>query len=168
MDKGFCTRVVRRELQISPKTITDWASFCREVCLDNYKKFGAKQIGGPNLTVEIDESKFGKTKRAKGHKGRWNKGQWVFGGICRETGEFFLVPVKNRTKRTLLALIKKRIHPGSIIISDCWKSYDCLKSEKFQHLQVNHSLTFVDEVTGAHTNKVTIGGRVNRNGDHNE
>ena len=104
MDKCFCTRVVQREVEISPKTITDWASFCREVCIHSAKQF-TLNIGGINLTVEIDESKFGKTKKVKGHKGRWNKGQWVFGGICRETGEFFMVPVKNRTKSTLLKII---------------------------------------------------------------
>ena len=31
------------------------------------------------MTVEIDESKFGKTKF---NRGRYIEGQWVFGGIC--------------------------------------------------------------------------------------
>ncbi|GFY19818.1 mitotic-spindle organizing protein 2A [Trichonephila clavipes] len=44
--------------------------------------------------------------------------------------------------------------PGTTIISDCWASYNCLKDEGFQHLKVNHSLTFVCPVTGAHTNSI--------------
>ena len=36
--------------------------------------------------MEIDESKFG---RRKYNVGRLVEGQWVFGGICRETKEFF-------------------------------------------------------------------------------
>ena len=47
------------------------------------------EIGGPNKTVEIDESKYG---RRKFHKGHPVKGQWVFGGVERESGEHFLFP----------------------------------------------------------------------------
>ena len=158
MDKSFSIALVKREVEICGKTIVDWSSFCREVCIDFSVKCGAQKIGGIKITVEIDESKFGKTKKVKGHKGRWNQGQWVFGGICRETNEFFMVPVENRKQSTLLKIIKERIRPGTTIISDCWKSYDCLKNKGFTHLQVNHSLTFKDPITGAHTNKVTYKG----------
>ena len=47
--------------------------------------------------VEIDESKFGKRKY---NVGRVVEGQWVFGGICRETQQFFMVPVPDRTSDT--------------------------------------------------------------------
>ena len=59
----------------------------------------AGQIGGPGKTVEIDESKFGKMKY---YRGRYVEGQWVFGGICRQTKACFLVPVERRDKDTLL------------------------------------------------------------------
>ncbi|GFU62559.1 putative transposase-like protein [Trichonephila clavipes] len=44
--------------------------------------------------------------------------------------------------------------PGSVIISDCWKAYNCLSHEGYQHLRVNHSLTFKDPESGAHTNSI--------------
>ena len=81
-------------------------------------------------------------------------GQWVFGGICRDTREFFMVPVDKRDSHTLLKCIKDYIEPGSTIISDCWKAYDCLGKEGYNHLTVNHSVNFVDPVTGAHTNTI--------------
>jgi len=68
--------------------------------------------------VEIDESKFGRRKYHRGHR---IEGQWVFGGVERETGKSFLIPVKRRGKETLLVIIKDWILPGTLIMSDCWK-----------------------------------------------
>ncbi|CAC5363308.1 unnamed protein product [Mytilus coruscus] len=107
--------------------------------------------GGDSVIVEIDESKFGKRKY---HKGRQVEGQWVFGGIERDSKKSFFATVENRTKETLLKLIKDNIKPGTTIISDCWKAYDCLGSEGFEHLKVNHSVNFVDPETGAHTHTI--------------
>lgn len=108
-------------------------------------------IGGIGKVVEIDESKFGKRKYNKGHR---VQGQWIFGGIERDTGKSFLIPVEKRNATTLLTIIKEWIKPGTTIISDCWKAYDCLNDEGFQHLTVNHSVNFVDPESGAHTNTV--------------
>ena len=65
-----------------------------------------------------------------------------------------MVPVDKRDSHTLLKCIKDYIEPGSTIISDCWKAYDCLSDEGFRHLTVNHSVNFVDPQTGAHTNTI--------------
>lgn len=43
---------------------------------------------------------------------------------------------------------------GTTIISNYWKSYDCLKEEGFVHLKVNHKMNFKDSITGAHTNGI--------------
>ncbi|KAL3108898.1 hypothetical protein niasHT_011448 [Heterodera trifolii] len=61
------------------------------------------------MTVEIDEAIF--TKR-KNNVGRVLPEQWVFGGICRETKECFMVDVEDRTSATLLAIIEDRIAPA--------------------------------------------------------
>jgi hypothetical protein len=60
-------------------------------------------IQGEGVVVEIDESKFGKRKY---HKGRQVEGQWVFGGIDRESNKCFFVTVEDRSQRTLLQSIK--------------------------------------------------------------
>ena len=55
-----------------------------------------------------------------------------------------MIPVEQRDSKTLLTIIKDRILPGTTIISDCWKAYNCLEQEGYQHLTVNHSVNFVD------------------------
>lgn len=55
---------------------------------------------------------------------------------------------------TLLSVIKEWIRPGSIILSDYWKAYDCLDQHDYVHLKVNHSLHFKDRETNVHTNSI--------------
>ena len=137
-----------RDKTTSSETVVDWYNYCREVCAEIISRHHTGRIGGSGKIVEIDESKFG---RRKYHRGRVVEGQWVFGGICRETKECFVVPVNSRDKATLLPIIQDRILPGTCVMSDLWRAYDCLNDEGFQHLTVNHSLNFVDPDTGAHT-----------------
>ena len=66
--------------------------------------------------------------------------------------EFFMVPVADRTSDTLLDIITEYIEPRSTIILYCWKAYDCLSKQGYQHLKVNHSVDFVDPDTAAHSN----------------
>ena len=99
-------------------------------------------IGGTGLTVEIDESKFGKRKY---NKGRLVEGQWVVGGICRETGDVFLAvcPNNKRDAETLLDIIERHVDKQSTVITDCWRAYNELDREGWQHLTVNHEYNFV-------------------------
>lgn len=117
----------------------------------DYFFFRGEVLGGPNKVVEIDESKFGKRKY---HRGHHVEGQWVFGGYERGTGRVFMVAVEDCKAETLVPLIERCIAPGTTIISDCWKSYDLLDQQGFEHLKVNHSVTFKDPETGAHTNSI--------------
>lgn len=135
---------------LADRTVVDWFSFCRQVCLD-WCGDNSSRLGGPGRTVEIDEAKIGKSKY---HRGRWIEGYWIFGGIERETGRVFVVQVPDRTKETLIAFIKHWIAEGTTIISDCWRAYDGLDLEGYVHFQVNHSENFVDPITGANTNRI--------------
>ena len=80
----------------------------------------SERIGGPNKTVEIDESTFG---RRKYHRGHPVKGQWVSDGVERESGRSFFVPVLGRTAYILTNVIRDWIEPGTTLISDCWAAY---------------------------------------------
>jgi transposase-like protein len=116
-----------------------------------YVQACSQKIGGPNKIVEIDESKFGRRKYNRGHP---VKGQWVFGGVERESGNTFFVPVPDRSAETLMAIIRDWIVPGTTVITDCWGAYYDLEEQGYPHLTVNHSIGFVDPVSGAHTNTI--------------
>lgn len=141
---------ISKYINVSKKTVGQWCLAFREV-LYEYFSINPKPIGGPGSIIEIDESKFGKRKYNRGHT---VEGQWVFGGIDKGTGDVFLVPVEKRDRETLVPLIKTWIRPNSTIISDCWKAYDIIGQEGYEHLTVNHSLHFKDPATGAHTNTI--------------
>jgi len=68
----------------------------------NYVLDSSKMIGRPNKTFEIDESKLGRRKYYRRHA---LKGQRVFGGVERESGRTFLVPVLDRRVGTLMTLV---------------------------------------------------------------
>jgi len=99
----------------STETVVDWYNYWREVCAEKIMNHHAGQIGRPGTTVEIDESKFGKMKY---NRGRYIKGQWVFGGICGQMKACFLVSVGQRDKDTLLPIIRAHILPGTRVMSD--------------------------------------------------
>lgn len=145
------TKFLEHQFGMSSSTVVDWNSFMREVFFDWAVNNSCDKLGGEGIIVEIDEAKMGKRKY---NRGRVIEGQWVFGGFERETRQIFVVAVENRCKETLLAVIKEKFLPGTTIISDCWKAYNCLKDEEYEHLTVNHSYNFVDPDTGAHTQHI--------------
>jgi transposase-like protein len=146
---GLKENQIITQLRLSANTAVDWSMFCREVCEVLIAK-QSQRIGGERIRVQIDESKIGKRKY---HKGHFVEGQWVFGGIEEDTRKAFLVPVEDRSEKTLISIIQKWIEPGSIIISDCWKGYFNLNKYGYIHETVNHSKEFVNE-EGSHTNKI--------------
>jgi hypothetical protein len=119
------SQATQQQYQIGKHTACDWFQFCREVVLE-FMEGKSEIIGGEGKVVEINESKFGKRKY---HQGHYVKGQCVFGGVERGSGQTFLVAVHDRSTETLIGLIKQWILPGTTIISDCWKVYSSLPDE---------------------------------------
>lgn len=83
---------MKKTKSIINNAVADLYSFTREVFYDHMVKQYTK-IGGPLTVVEIDEAKFGKRKFNRGLR---VKGQWVFGGVERNSNKSFLVPVESR------------------------------------------------------------------------
>ena len=75
------------------------------------------KLGGPGMTVEIDESCCTKKRKYNRGSGGPKPDRWVFGMVERLPGgfagrrRFFLVP--NRRAETLIAIIERNIRRGS-------------------------------------------------------
>jgi transposase-like protein len=141
---------IQDEHHFNDHTIAEWGMFCRETLLV-YLEGSSEKIGGPNKTVEIDESKFG---RRKYHKGHPVYDQWVFGGVERGAGRTFLVPVRDRPVDTLMNVIRAWIETGTTLISDSWAAYRDIESQGYTHRTVNHIISFVNPDTRDHTNTI--------------
>ena len=129
--------------------------YFREVAMvsldDRYANRGP--MGGPGMTIEIDEAKIG---RRKYNVGRMVEGQWILGFIKRETGDqrIEILPNNNRSAQATLPLIQRHVLPGSTIITDEWRAYTGLGNLGYTHLTVNHTYNFVNPVNQAHTQNI--------------
>ena len=141
------------ECSVSQNTVTNYFQAFRMACKHYIENETIFKIGGPGYNVEIDETIMSKRKN---NSGRVLPEIWVFGGVCRETGERFALQVPDRSAMTLIPIIQKYVAPFSTIHTDCWKSYNTLSTlpQFYIHKTVNHSKNFIDPVTGSHTQNV--------------
>uniref|UniRef100_A0A0N5B7R5 DDE_Tnp_IS1595 domain-containing protein n=1 Tax=Strongyloides papillosus TaxID=174720 RepID=A0A0N5B7R5_STREA len=148
--KSLCRRTPNEALHRAKNSVELQSQYLPQE--DLLEKWNMK-IGEPEKIVEIDESLISKRKN---HCGRVLPPVWIFGGVCRETGECFLQAVPKRGFKTLTSVILERIEEGSTIYSDCWRSYKTseLEAQGFEHFRVNHKYNFVDPESGAHTQTV--------------
>lgn len=124
-------------------------------------------LGGQNLVVQIDESKFVKLKNNRGEpRGNVLKKFWVFGIYCVTSKKVFIKLVSNRKQNTLFPLIRTHVVPNTIIWSDEFSVYTGgpnYSTERpsplsllgpYVHQVVCHRYEFVDTNTGVHTNHI--------------
>ena len=83
---------------------------------------------------------------------------WVFGLVdtSQQPALGYMEVVNRRDARTLLPIIQSHTAAGSIIHSDQWAAYRQVQQlgNVAAHGVVNHSVDFVDPVTGVHTQHV--------------
>ena len=90
-------------------------------------------------TVEIDESLFG-PRGVRGKPGRGASGKTIVFGILEREGRIYTEIVPNCTKKTLQAIIRGRVAPGTVVHSDGWRAYDGLVDVGYgKHYRVRHN-----------------------------
>ena len=153
---GASFSAIRQFTHSDHATVTAWSRYLRQaITYDLVHDPLHTKIGGPGVVVELDESKFGKRKYNRGHA---VEGVWVVGGVERTPERrMFAVSVADRSAPTLLDVIERHVHPGSIVFTDCWKGYNTeglLEMGMMEHKTVNHSETYVDPDSGCCTNSI--------------
>lgn len=130
---------VEHELGIDDhQLIADSYNFCREVCVVDLIN-NSDKIGGKGVNIEMDVCKLGEMKYCKD---KLPNGHWIIGGYERKTKKCFYRIVENNTKKEFLKIISEWILPGSVVMSDCYKLYDCHSDQDFVHLCTANNLTF--------------------------
>ena len=102
------------------------------------------KLGGPGQIIEVSEIFVGEsTCFLKG-----DSADLIFGAFDRENKRLVLSegPTLRETEK-LLSTIKKFIHPGSIVISDTWKSYKCLSYSNFENFVGSNNYEFMNAET---------------------
>jgi hypothetical protein len=96
--------LISQVLFIKPKEVTIVLNLLQELDLFNTYIECMPPIGGENVIVEVDESKFGKRKNNRGHH---VDGVWVVGIVERtELRRLVLMPVIQRGLSTLITFSK--------------------------------------------------------------
>lgn len=133
-------RDIESILNCGRTTVSRYFKALRQLCTIDLDRENS-MLGGQSVVVEIDESLFARVKHHKG-KDLKRKQVWVFGMRERGTNKCLFFVVENREASTLIPIIFKHVKEGSIVMSDCWRSYSEI-SKKYVHKTVNHSINFV-------------------------
>jgi len=88
--------------------------------------------------IEGDESYFG-ARRVRGKRGRGAAGKTPVFGLLKRGGKVFVTVVASVSRAALLPIIEGKVLEGSTIYSDCWKAYDGLILNGYDHYRVYHS-----------------------------
>ncbi|ETV81269.1 hypothetical protein H257_05833 [Aphanomyces astaci] len=100
-------KTVMDEEGVSTDTACNWYNYCRDICSAEMLASEMK-IGGEGHVIEIDETSL--KKKSKYGRGEVHPDRWLFGSVDRATKRWFGILVgEDRTKPTLLALIKKHV-----------------------------------------------------------
>lgn len=141
------------EFEMARETLLDWFHCLWNVCVHDLSS-NLKNIGGLGKTVEIYEAK---VLHRNCRCGKIVNGNWVFGFLERGSQNCFLVVVEKRGQEILLPIIKAHVMPGTTLVSDSWRTYNCLNLEGYQQLCVNNCLNFVHPDSGGVRAKGIIG-----------
>ena len=170
---GYDLGNLRAEFDLYERTISDWVTQWQELMADQvvHQEWPmGRQVGGPGVVVQVDESFINKGKPATSpfHCARHERrtARWVWGAVGEDglgTGDVYitLLPEDVSSPRGapyLRSLLLALVAPGSIVVHDDWGAYRAIDWDKlpFQHepcCVVNHSKEIIN-IYGFHTNRI--------------
>ena len=139
--EAFCADLTATQaaklLKLNRNTVNRYFGIFREAIYDHQQR----RLNRFRGVVEVDESYFGATRRrgdpGERRRGRGSSKQAIF-GIIKRGGEVFTELVPDVKRKTLQALIKRKVYRDAIIISDGHGGYDGLVSIGYQgHLRID-------------------------------
>ena len=80
----------------------------------------------------------------KTDRGAGAVGKAPYSGFQSVMVRFIPLPYPYTQTATLLPIIRDQVKPGSIVYTDCYKSYDVPDVSEFSHLRINHSTHFAE------------------------
>jgi transposase-like protein len=142
-------------LKLNRNTINRHYNLFRQLIHNHQMSEKDKFVG----VVEADESFFGPNRvrgRTKGKglakKGRATRKQPVF-GIYERGGRVYTEIVENCSAATLSPIIKGKVSPDSVVLTDYWKAYDGLVSLGYdKYVRINKAKSF--SYKGVHINGI--------------
>jgi transposase-like protein len=147
--KGLSARQLARDIEVTKDTA--WSMLMR--IRKAFKEYGDLLEG----IIEADETYIGgknknrhKDKKTEGGQGRGGEDKTPVVGVLQRDGKVKAQKVKDVSRKTLHGVIKQHVKPGSVIMTDEWKSYNGL-ALLYGHQAVRHAMG--EYVNGAcHTN----------------
>lgn len=146
---------IPNNLKISSRT---WIRFKNKLIQDVVTKLSTQQrkkIGGPQHTIQIDETYLWNRRSRIRCPTRMPENQqtpfncWLVGGIHKDNGSFFISRVPDRSFNSIKDVFEKFILPGSTVLTDGFRVYPPV----CQALNLSHS------VAPHHTTTTSIKGR---------
>lgn len=102
--------------------------------------------------VDADECYFGGVRKDK--RGRAATGKVPVFSLLRRGGrEVLTTVIPNAKSKTLMPIIREKVHPESVVYTDRFTAYNTLDVFEFHHRRVNHRKTFVS-TCGHHINGI--------------
>ena len=136
--KGITSVELSKKLGIKQKRAWCILNLLRLYCQELIKPYRKIVMRG---VVETDEAHFGKGKNST-----------MFQGILQRGKHAVLIPIIDRTEKTLKGNIKNHVRKLSYVMTDTASAYGGLSCSGYRHFTLNHSIEEFSKGNGIHGN----------------